>query len=79
LAQRFTGSSSTNQQLVAPIAAAMASEKLAGLASKKLMNAALPDAPPPISPLGRYRLLSPNASLWVSPLCLGTMNFGNAW
>ncbi|KAF5026704.1 hypothetical protein F66182_1211 [Fusarium sp. NRRL 66182] len=40
---------------------------------------ALPTAPPPKSPLARYRLLSPTASLWVSPICLGTMNFGNAW
>ncbi|RGP66681.1 alcohol dehydrogenase [Fusarium longipes] len=40
---------------------------------------ALPTAPPPKSPLGRYRLLSPTASIWVSPICLGTMNFGNAW
>ncbi|KAM0563332.1 hypothetical protein ACHAPJ_001050 [Fusarium lateritium] len=40
---------------------------------------ALPLAPPPKSPLGRYRLLSPTASVWVSPICLGTMNFGNAW
>lgn len=35
--------------------------------------------PPPKGPLERYRLLSPNASLRVSPLCLGAMNFGNAW
>lgn len=40
---------------------------------------ALPMAPPPKGPLGRYRLLSPSASLRVSPLCLGAMNFGNAW
>ncbi|KAL6914113.1 hypothetical protein FSHL1_011786 [Fusarium sambucinum] len=40
---------------------------------------ALPSAPPPKSPLGRYRLLSPTASIWVSPICLGTMNFGNSW
>jgi aryl-alcohol dehydrogenase-like predicted oxidoreductase len=39
----------------------------------------LPNAPPPVSPLGRYRLLSPNASVKVSPLCLGAMNFGNSW
>ncbi|KEY74274.1 hypothetical protein S7711_00432 [Stachybotrys chartarum IBT 7711] len=41
--------------------------------------APLPSAPPPKSPLARYRLLSPNASVRVSPLCLGAMNFGNAW
>ncbi|OAA61863.1 norsolorinic acid reductase [Niveomyces insectorum RCEF 264] len=38
-------------------------------------------APPPApkSALGRYRLLSPSASVRVSPLCLGGMNFGDAW
>jgi predicted aldo/keto reductase-like oxidoreductase len=36
-------------------------------------------APPPNSPLARYRVLSPTASVHVSPLCLGAMNFGNAW
>jgi aryl-alcohol dehydrogenase-like predicted oxidoreductase len=36
-------------------------------------------APPPQSPLARYRLLSPTASIRVSPLCLGGMNFGDAW
>lgn len=36
-------------------------------------------APAPKSPLGRYRILSPSASVRVSPLCLGAMNFGNAW
>ncbi|KAI0100897.1 aldo/keto reductase [Nemania sp. FL0031] len=39
----------------------------------------LPAAPPPKSPLGRYRILSPTASVRVSPLCLGGMNFGDAW
>jgi len=33
----------------------------------------------PESPLARYRLLSPTASVRVSPLCLGTMGFGDAW
>lgn len=36
-------------------------------------------APPAKGPLDRYRLLSPSASLRVSPLCLGAMNFGKAW
>lgn len=36
-------------------------------------------APPPKSPLARYRVLSPTASVRVSPLCLGAMNFGTAW
>ncbi|KAF4986030.1 hypothetical protein FDECE_16168 [Fusarium decemcellulare] len=40
---------------------------------------ALPLAPPARSPLARYRLLSPTAAVRVSPLCLGAMNFGNAW
>ncbi|TDZ26264.1 Norsolorinic acid reductase B [Colletotrichum orbiculare MAFF 240422] len=40
---------------------------------------ALPMAPPPQSPLARYRMLSPTASVRVSPLCLGAMNFGDAW
>ncbi|KAI1431886.1 norsolorinic acid reductase [Xylaria sp. CBS 124048] len=39
----------------------------------------LPAAPAPKSPLARYRVLSPTASVRVSPLCLGTMNFGDAW
>lgn len=30
-------------------------------------------------PLTRYRILSPTASVRVSPLCLGTMNFGSRW
>lgn len=30
-------------------------------------------------PLARYRQLAPSASIKVSPLCLGTMNFGNGW
>ena len=37
-------------------------------------------APPkPKSPLGYHRILSPSAGLRVSPLALGTMNFGEAW
>ncbi|TPX13113.1 uncharacterized protein E0L32_006539 [Thyridium curvatum] len=43
------------------------------------MSSVLPLAPPPKGPLGRYRLLSPTASVRVSPLCLGAMNFGDAW
>lgn len=39
----------------------------------------LPLAPPAKSPLARYRLLSPTAAVRVSPLCLGGMNFGDAW
>ncbi|KAI0594385.1 aldo/keto reductase [Biscogniauxia sp. FL1348] len=39
----------------------------------------LPGAPAPTSPLARYRILSPTASLRVSPLCLGGMSFGEAW
>jgi aryl-alcohol dehydrogenase-like predicted oxidoreductase len=36
-------------------------------------------APPPASLLARYRQLSPSAAVMVSPLCLGAMNFGEAW
>jgi aryl-alcohol dehydrogenase-like predicted oxidoreductase len=38
-----------------------------------------PPPPPDRRPLGTYRLLAPNASVRVSPLCLGGMNFGDAW
>lgn len=30
------------------------------------------------SPLARYRQLAPSAFLMVSPMCLGTMTFGEA-
>ncbi|KAF3047928.1 hypothetical protein E8E11_006462 [Didymella keratinophila] len=33
----------------------------------------------PKSLLGRHRVLSPTAGVRVSPLCLGAMNFGEAW
>ncbi|KAI4960874.1 hypothetical protein J4E86_002500 [Alternaria arbusti] len=33
----------------------------------------------PASLLGRHRILSPTAAVRVSPLCLGGMNFGEAW
>jgi aryl-alcohol dehydrogenase-like predicted oxidoreductase len=36
-------------------------------------------APEPKSRLGYHRLLSPTGGIRVSPLCLGAMNFGNAW
>lgn len=39
-------------------------------------------APPPPLPnslLGRHRILAPTAAVHVSPICLGAMNFGNAW
>jgi aryl-alcohol dehydrogenase-like predicted oxidoreductase len=38
-------------------------------------------APPPApkGPLNRYRILSPNAGVRVSPLCLGAMNLGTNW
>ena len=35
--------------------------------------------PEPKSLLGRHRVLAPTAAVHVSPLCLGAMNFGNAW
>lgn len=38
-------------------------------------------APPPATPLGRYRVLSPLAGVRVSPLQLGAMSIGDseAW
>ena len=35
--------------------------------------------PPPPTKLGRYRVLSPNAAIRVSPLQLGAMNIGDKW
>lgn len=43
------------------------------------MSSVFPAPEPPKSHLGHYRLLAPSASVRVSPLCLGTMNFGDAW
>lgn len=42
-------------------------------------NMSFPPCPPPKSLLGRHRLLAPTASVYVSPICLGGMNFGEAW
>ncbi|KAI5119358.1 hypothetical protein M0805_008514 [Coniferiporia weirii] len=36
-------------------------------------------APPPPTPLGRYRVLSPLAGVRVSPLQLGAMSIGDKW
>ena len=36
-------------------------------------------APKPKTPLGYHRILAPTAGVRVSPLCLGAMNFGEAW
>ena len=33
----------------------------------------------PRNGLGYHRILSPSAGIRVSPLCLGSMNFGEAW
>ena len=35
--------------------------------------------PPPKTKLGRYRVLSPNAGVRVSALCLGAMSIGDKW
>ncbi|KAH8114686.1 hypothetical protein DFH11DRAFT_1592809 [Phellopilus nigrolimitatus] len=35
--------------------------------------------PPPATPLGRYRVLSPLAGVRVSPLQLGAMSIGDQW
>lgn len=36
-------------------------------------------APAPPTKLGRYRILSPNAGVRVSPLQLGAMSLGDKW
>jgi aryl-alcohol dehydrogenase-like predicted oxidoreductase len=33
----------------------------------------------PVSGLARYRVLSPNASVHVSPISLGAMSIGDKW
>lgn len=33
----------------------------------------------PVTPLGRYRRLSPKAGVYVSPLQLGAMSLGSKW
>lgn len=40
---------------------------------------AAPPAPEPPTLLGYHRILSPTAGVRVSPLCLGTMSFGESW
>ena len=40
---------------------------------------AFPAAAKPKSLLGYHRILAPTAGVRVSPICLGAMNFGNAW
>lgn len=35
--------------------------------------------PPPKTNLGRYRVLSPNAGVHVSPIALGAMSIGDKW
>ena len=40
---------------------------------------AFPIPTKPKSLLGYHRVLAPSAGVRVSPLCLGTMNFGDAW
>jgi hypothetical protein len=37
------------------------------------------EVPAPKSLLGRHRLLAPSAGVFVSPICLGAMNFGDFW
>ncbi len=43
------------------------------------MPGPFPDPPKPVSQLSYQRVLCPAASVRVSPLCLGSMNFGDAW
>jgi len=47
--------------------------------SRILIKMAFAPPPPPKNGLGYYRILSPTAAVRVSPLCLGAMNFGEAW
>jgi aryl-alcohol dehydrogenase-like predicted oxidoreductase len=43
------------------------------------MSYSFPPVPIPESGLARYRVLSPNAGVHVSPICLGAMSIGNKW
>ena len=43
------------------------------------MSSIFAPAPEPETALGRHRILAPAAGVKVSPLCLGAMNFGDAW
>ncbi|KAF8510541.1 Aldo/keto reductase [Gautieria morchelliformis] len=43
------------------------------------MSSVLQPPPPPPTKLGRYRILSPNAGVRVSPLQLGAMSIGDKW
>lgn len=43
------------------------------------MDKLFPPPPPPKTGLGRYRVLSPNAGVRVSPLALGAMSIGDKW
>ncbi|KAI4109863.1 MAG: hypothetical protein LQ339_001647 [Xanthoria mediterranea] len=43
------------------------------------MASMFPSAPKPKSYLGYHRILSPTAGVRVSPICLGAMNFGEAY
>ena len=42
-----------------------------------MMSASIP--PPPKNLLARHRVLAPTAAVHVSPICLGGLNFGNAY
>lgn len=43
------------------------------------MSAFMPPVPKPKSRLARHRVLSPHASIHVSPLQLGAMSIGDKW
>ena len=43
------------------------------------MTSLMPPVPKPKSRLARYRVLSPHASVHVSPLQLGGMSIGDKW
>lgn len=46
---------------------------------REKITMAFQPAPKPKSILGYHRVLAPTAGVRVSPLCLGAMNFGEAW
>ncbi|CAA9965036.1 Norsolorinic acid reductase [Pyrenophora teres f. maculata] len=43
------------------------------------MPSPFPEPPKAVSPLEVHRVMAPTAGVRVSPLCLGAMNFGDAW
>eukprot|EP00727_Mastigamoeba_balamuthi_P007810 m51a1_g365 hypothetical protein (409) ;mRNA; r:602421-603871 len=46
--------------------------------AEQIRYSAMADVPPPVLPLNNYRLLG-STGLCVSPICLGTLHFGDNW